>query len=122
MKTENRITLDADGALTAESFGIIALCDIDTWEECRALLEAVQQAWWTPIGAGYGYGTFTSTTETRVYHFFTLHNERNETLIKALQANKDFWARCWYMSKRTGHHVFHVPNESTFQNPEPDTP
>lgn len=102
------MSLDYDGYPTNGT-----LRAIKSWshvEGFERLLDAID-----PIWAHYGLfsKSHKSTREVnkdRVYYRLVTGGwSGNESIISALQANRLFWAMCWYSSTRGGVHEFYLP-------------
>jgi hypothetical protein len=90
--------LDDDGYPTDAALNRIA-----EWPhtDIPALLEFLCSIWWRPA---FGWGPI----EGDMLHLSTGGWSGNESLIKAMQANRLFWAVCWHQSTRGGHYVFNL--------------
>ncbi len=73
------------------------------------------------IGHYWPMDMFGWSQEGRTYHISTGGWSGNEEILGAMQDNFIFWSVCWRSSRRGGHFVFEVPDDSTYFTKKPES-
>ncbi|WP_430229614.1 hypothetical protein [Paraburkholderia tropica] len=89
------VYLDEDGYPTD-----VALKRIEEWPhaDISGMLDFILSIWWCPH--------LLWDIEGVKLHASTGGWSGNESLIRAMQNNRPFWATCWEQSRRGGHFIF----------------
>ena len=98
--------LDEDGYPTEE-----ALDKIEKWHynDPRGWFKFIENIWHlTSWGWSKGY----NIDGNYLYNISTAGWSGNEDIIRAMQKNKILWSDTWVQSRRGGHYIFEVKDES----------
>jgi hypothetical protein len=108
--------LDGDGYPTEETLTRIKEWEINDMQSGRGLLEFVREIWWHSK-----WGIHIEEVEDELmpsrkrkydhWHMSTGGWSGNESIIRAMQANRLFWMFHWVQSRRGGHYIFEVGKE-----------
>lgn len=105
--------LDADGYPTNATLQIIELWPPD---DKKGWFDLIKSFWWNPE---FGWSEGEEDHEWKIgkvyrYHLSTGGWSGNESIIEAMQNNKNYlWVFTWVQSRRGGHYIFerHLNNE-----------
>ena len=106
--------LDEDGYPTEE-----ALEKIESWsyDDPRGWFKFIENIWhlrswgWTE-GYFEDHHEYDSADKYR-YYISTCGWSGNEDIIRAMQDNKNLWYHTWVQSRRGGHYIFEVKDETS---------
>jgi hypothetical protein len=107
----NSPLLDEDGYPTAEALDIVQLW---SYNDPTGWFEFIKQLWnMVEWGWEENEGIHEFFTDKKVYRYriSTGGFSGNESIIRAMMANKMLWSFNWVSSRRGGHYVFEVELE-----------
>ena len=99
--------LDEDGYPTEE-----ALIEIENWSynDPQGWFDFIQSIWYL---RSWGWTQERIQVHSLEYRISTAGWSGNENIIRAMQENPILWSDTWVQSRRGGHYIFEVKNESS---------
>ena len=102
--------LDEDGYPTPAALTIIELW---SYEDKRGWFEFIKNIWWMPSFGWHEVEEINyAGNVVQQYHLSTGGWSGNESIIQAMQDNKNFmWTFTWVQSRRGGHYIFEIDDK-----------